>query len=92
MQEELSEGQPPEYSSLLVNGEPYIQKNIAIQQPWCINLTINDILNSDGNFKKLKITLLEKGQFFTKILSLKIIWEILRLAVNISVAKFVRAV
>ena len=49
----LIKASPPEYLTLPVSGEPYIIKNnIAIQQPWCINLTINDILSSDGNLKK----------------------------------------
>ena len=44
---------PLEFLTLPVNGEPYITKNnTAIQQPWCINLTINDILNEDGNLEK----------------------------------------
>ena len=49
----LLRSNPLEFLTLPVNGEPYITKNnTAIQQPWCINLTINDILNADGTFKK----------------------------------------
>ena len=49
----LVKASPPEYLFLPVNGEPYITKNnIAIQQPWCENLMINDILDFNGRFKK----------------------------------------
>ena len=42
-----------QFFTLPVNGEPYITKNYtAIQQQWCENLTINNILSRDGNFKK----------------------------------------
>ena len=51
----LIKASPPEHLALPVNGKPYITKNnIAIQQPWCVNLTINNILSSDGNLKKTK--------------------------------------
>ena len=50
----LIKASPPEFLTLPVNGEPYITKNnIAIQQPWCEHLTINDILGTDGNLKKI---------------------------------------
>ena len=49
----LVKASSPEYLSLPVNGEPYItNNNIAIQQPWCENLNINDILDFNGGFKK----------------------------------------
>ena len=49
----LIKATPSEFLTLPVNGEPYTTKNnTAIQQPWCTNLTINDILSRDGNFKK----------------------------------------
>ena len=51
----LLKANPLELLTLLVNGEPYITKNnTSIQQPWCVNLTINDILNVDGNLKKIE--------------------------------------
>ena len=44
---------PLEYLTLPVNGEPYLAKNYtAIQHTWCENLTINDILDQNGDFKK----------------------------------------
>ena len=49
----LLNSDPLEFLTLPVNGEPYVTKNItAIQQPWCKNLTINDILDKDGKLKK----------------------------------------
>ena len=62
----LVKASPSEYLFLPVNGEPYITKNnIDLQQPWCVNLSLNNILNSKGKFKKMKSTPLEKDQFFT---------------------------
>ena len=47
----LLRSNPLAFLTLPVNGESYITKNnAAIQQPWYVNLTINDILNVDGNF------------------------------------------
>ena len=65
----LVKASPPEYLTLPVNGEPYITKNnIAIQQPWCVNLTLNDILNSDSNFKKIEdYPSYKKASFFKNI-------------------------
>ena len=43
---------PTEFLTLPVNGEPYMTKNnIAIQQDWCDNHMIKDILNRHGEFK-----------------------------------------
>ena len=65
----LIKARTPEYLTWPVNGEPYITKNnIAIQQPWSANLTINDILSSDGNFKKTEDYPPGKRPVFTKIL------------------------
>ena len=65
----LVKASPPEYLFLPVNGEPYITKNnIAIQQPWCENLMINDILDFNGRFKKLRIIPLKRDQFSMKTL------------------------
>ena len=77
---------PLEFFTLPVNEDPYITKNNdEIQQPRCVNLIINDILNVDGNLKKI----VEKGLFFMKILLLKMLLESLLKAVNTSVARHV---
>ena len=48
----MVEDSPPELLSLPMNGEPYITRNnVAVQQVWCENLTINDILDQSGEFK-----------------------------------------
>ena len=61
----LLESNPLEFLTLPVNGEPYLTKNItAIQQPWCENLTINDILDKNGNFKKPEEYLIGKRPVF----------------------------
>ena len=48
----LLDKNPLEYLTLPINGEPGITKNYtAIQQPWCENMTINNILDKNGNIK-----------------------------------------
>ena len=65
---------PVEFLSLPVNGEPYITRNnVAVQQAWCENFTINDILDQDGEFKNLKITPQGGGQFSMKALLSKML-------------------
>ena len=54
----LIKANPTGFLTLPVNGEPYITKNnITMQQDWCENYMIEDILNQNGELKKLVITL-----------------------------------
>ena len=51
----LIKANPTEFLTLPVNGEPFITKNnTAMQQDWCENYMIKDILNRNGELKKLK--------------------------------------
>ena len=72
----LLKSDPLEFLTLPVNGEPYLTKNsTAMQQPWCENLTINDILDKNGNLKKTEEYPVGKRPVFIKILLLKMHWE-----------------
>ena len=64
---------PLEFISLPVNGEPYITgNNVAMQQAWCENFTINDILDKYGRFKKPEdYPPRRRPVFFMKTLRLK---------------------
>ena len=64
---------PLEYLTLRVNGEPYLAKNYtAIQQPWCENLTLNDILDKTGDFIKAEeYPMGQRPVFFMKFQPLK---------------------
>ena len=56
---------PLEFLTLPVNGEPNLTKNnTAMQQPWCENMTINDILDKNDNFKKSEKYPFEKRSVF----------------------------
>ena len=72
----LLKSDPLEFLTLPVNGEPYVTKNItAIQQPWCKNLSFNDILDKNGSLKKPEDYSVGKRPVFMKILLLKMYWE-----------------
>ena len=46
--------QPNEYLSIPINGEPVITKNYTpVDQPWCKNLMIKDMLNCLGDWRKV---------------------------------------
>ena len=72
----LLKSDPLEFLTLPVNGEHYLTKNsTAMQQPWCENLTINDILDKNGNSNKPEEYPVGKRPVFMKILLLKMHWE-----------------
>ena len=51
----LVKANPTEFLTLPVNGEPYTTKtNVAMQQDWCDNHMIKDILNRHGEFKRME--------------------------------------
>ena len=70
------------------------KNNTAIHQPWCENLTINDILDENCDLKKnRRIPNRTKASFFfMKILLLKMQLENLYHNVNMSVEGHVRSV
>ena len=62
---------PNEFLSIPINGEQLITKKFSpINQPWCTNMMIKDVLTHHGDWKEVKdFTNIQKPAFFERAIS-----------------------